>query len=1692
MPDIDVKIEDWKNKLLDMGKRNRLLNYKNMAKSTLCITSPDFETLYEMLVFQERELVFPMSFNEEPAESGVTSMTVYGEDITNDSESYAFSDGSNIRAEKKGKELLETLRNIRRKARTAMEEQGINMLYLSFGFLTWHEPSAPEIKYRAPLILVPVSLTIESIVSPYVLRLYEDEIVFNPTLAHKLKTEYDITVPDFETFDSLGGFFEYIRSLVLNNNWTVSNDVGLSLLSFLKINMYEDLNKHRDLIIEHLIVRAIGGDPSELSSVPDGIRTYDFDKEEKPGDIFQILDADASQQEAILLAKSGVSFILQGPPGTGKSQTITNIIAECLAQGKKILFVSEKMAALDVVHKRLTAACLDDFCLVLHSYKVKKRSILDQLEKSLKLSDKKATLSEDADLKLDTLLKDRQELNDYAEQVFARVEPLGKSIYEANGIIASLEEYPNLLFTIPNIAEISQSAYNEMLINISRYASTIGKMTGDYKTNPWRGASLDSVKMEFRHDATTKLSDLLPKIKSAGEAVQSIFDKIFIFCPVSLSSIKKFIDMRPLFEKSYQVPSEWITDETALPLLSEVEKNIEKQNRCISLIEKAEENCASAAASGLLEPVSNDSLLVKDNAETLYTALERILTEVRPFCLWNSCDINSVTEKLGEAKDISEEINGMIANLLNDYESSVLDIDFAPIRGRIKTEYTSSFAKAVSREYKKDKKAIQVHKKEIVKKISDEEFCAVIEKLYSISEKRKWFAQNANDLRNFFGDKITSEKANFAEIDRSLTVYTHIKNACVILDELIQLYDSIEQSDKLTNERYKFLYSGISTDWEYVKAALTWAVRIKNSVNELNPGSEFIEKICSSGDFASDCFAETDAIGKQMQTLEDNLSWFLDCFESADEFINADFSALYERIDACRNNLSLLEEWIDFRDSRENCIGTGLEELVSAVEENDLKSDEIQAIFKKRFFRLWLDAILPDYPAVLKFRRKHQDSLVDEFASLDVLQFKIARARIRSKLINDLPSLDDHITSGIDEISILKKEINKKNRIMPIRKLFNRIPNLLLKLKPCLMMSPLSVSLFLEADSYQFDIVIFDEASQVYSENAIGAISRGRQVVIAGDSKQLPPTSFFQTTVSINDDYDAPNEDEEDIDDEYFKSILDEAGMLPERTLRWHYRSRHESLIAFSNAKIYKNNLITFPSNFENVRNNGVEFVYVPDGFYDRGGRHGNVIEAKKIAELVFTHFRETPERSLGVIAFGEVQQNAIETALREMRLENQDFEPFFSEDNEYPFFVKSLENVQGDERDTIIFSIGYAKDSDGVFKMQFGPLGKEGGERRLNVAITRAKYNVKLVGSILPSDINVESISTEGPKLLRAYMDYAINGASVLKSEIIETNPEGYDSPFEESVYNFLEEKGYKLAAQVGCSGYRIDIAVKHPQIAGVYVLGIECDGASYHSARTARERDRLRQSVLENMGWKFYRIWSTDWIKDPITEGRRLIDAIEDAIQSYGLDDNSDEITVDADDFVDISERNDEEPEEDKKCDPIKAYGFVPKTQYDFSFLPVNERNCVDPSDCLELIVRNEYPVHYEIVCQRMAILFGSERSTPKIRSEVDYLLRYMSGRVIQIGEFLYPAGYTEVPIRLPNERQIQHISCEELETALLAILRTCIGTTRDALCDETARVYGFQRTGPNIANALNEALDSLIEHGKVIEFDEKLRIL
>lgn len=569
-------------------------------------------------------------------------------------------------------------------------------------------------------------------------------------------------------------------------------------------------------------------------------------------------------------------------------------------------------------------------------------------------------------------------------------------------------------------------------------------------------------------------------------------------------------------------------------------------------------------------------------------------------------------------------------------------------------------------------------------------------------------------------------------------------------------------------------------------------------------------------------------------------------------------------------DLPRLEEWVRYVQVRGAAADLGVESVVEEVVSGRVGVDRAVDAFRRRFLGLWLDALYERVPELARFSADDHDHLVDRFVRLDRLSVQAAPARLRAQLLASAARpRADGAAPATSELGILLDEANKKRKHRPVRRLFAEVPTLLPRLKPCLMMSPLAVSTYLGGTAAEFDVVIFDEASQVRPHDAICAVYRGRQLVVAGDPRQLPPTDFFARAADDGDAEDATE------GTDGFESLLDVclAKGLVRRRLRWHYRSRREGLIAFANRFIYGGGLVTFPS-ADDGAGSAVRFERVAGGQFADGV---NVPEARRVADLVIEHAQSSPDTSLGVIAFSQRQQNRILDELEARRKARPDLEGFFKEDRGDRFFVKNLENVQGDERDVIVLSVGYGPDAAGRVAMRFGPLNRQGGERRLNVAVTRARSGMIVVTSMVATDIDLSRTAAEGARLLRAFLDYAERGPRALAEAVTAAEAGEFDSPFEREVYEELRRRGLTLHTQVGCGGYKIDIAVVADGTVGRYALGVECDGATYHSSATARDRDRLRQSVLEGLGWRLCRIWSTDWLRNREKQVQRVLAALE-----------------------------------------------------------------------------------------------------------------------------------------------------------------------------------------------------------------------
>jgi very-short-patch-repair endonuclease len=791
----------------------------------------------------------------------------------------------------------------------------------------------------------------------------------------------------------------------------------------------------------------------------------------------------------------------------------------------------------------------------------------------------------------------------------------------------------------------------------------------------------------------------------------------------------------------------------------------------------------------------------------------------------------------------------------------------------------------------------------------------------------------------------------------------------------------------------------------------------------------------------------------------DTMSAELDDYEDAEDLIKS-----------LRDDSAGQDEWHTYRKARSLLESRGLSAAVAFCVTDRVPAQLVTDVIERALLQEWAEHVIRTDPALEKLRATDRDALVAGYRELDKKLISAAVGDIIRACNSRRPRTD------VGESGTIRHEASKKRKHMPVRRLLESTRNVTQAIKPCFMMSPLTVSQFLPPDM-RFDVVIFDEASQVLPGDAVNCVYRGSSLILAGDEKQLPPTSWLFGGTRANDDEEW-SEDSDDVED--FESVLQSAkgaGVFRNLPLRWHRRSRHESLIAFSNHTFYGGDIITFPGARSDGPDVGVELFHV-DGVYRRGTSRDNPIEAAKVAERVIHHYDTRPEMSLGVVAFSEAQANAIEAAVTEARQSRADLDRFFgSNDRLNGYFVKNLEAIQGDERDVLIFSIGYGPDEAGKITMNFGPLNKPGGWRRLNVAITRAHYRNEIVSSIRASDIRAD-VGSEGVRHLRGYLDFAQRGMAALA---LDTSTGGdAESPFEESVINVIRSWGYEVTPQVGTAGYRIDIGVRHPVHAGAYALGVECDGYQYHSSRVARDRDRLREDVLKGLGWRLHRIWGTAWYRDRNGAETALRAAIEKAIAAPvdGLLSSIGEDIDGTDSAYPVI--GTKEAIYDETPAWVTAYKVALVTKLPSWVDPSGLGNGHFMDGAIKAVVAAEGPVHMDILNKRLREAWDIGRIGRNIRLNIDVAI--LKARVRRDGDFLLDpeaAVYVRAPTDL-CQRSVSQVHGSELDLALIQIARDAGGIGEEDLTVRTARIYGWERRGPDITAALRERIASLLDRG------------
>lgn len=883
------------------------------------------------------------------------------------------------------------------------------------------------------------------------------------------------------------------------------------------------------------------------------------------------------------------------------------------------------------------------------------------------------------------------------------------------------------------------------------------------------------------------------------------------------------------------------------------------------------------------------------------------------------------------------------------------------------------------------------------------------------------------------------------------------------LNELIKQQDARQDQCMLW---FGDAYAGWNTDWDRVLLSLKRWHLCRAQYPEIQKNIDLYRPIIASSDRGSYERWVNRAI-QVAGTWQDSYAEIDTSFDQG-TLTGLTQAEKEERLAQAADHMEYLDQWLRYSMNKEKVAKEGLETVLSVFEKQNIPPMLYGQAYEKAFLLAWINQALGSCPDVEQFNAQEKDKDIGAFRKLSQDYLSINRSRLQDELIDRVPKLE---AGG--EMAILKKELSKKTKIMPLRKLFRQIPYLLLKLKPCLMMSPLSVSYFLDSDFYHFDMIIFDEASQIFPQDAIGAILRGDQAIIAGDTKQMPPTDFFAVDMEEEEE-----EDEDEINTPLGDSILEEADFtLTPQQLLWHYRSRDEQLIAFSNQHFYDDHLYTFPSNALQTTDVGVEYIYVPDGIYTK--RH-NDREAEMCLRLIREHFQNHPDRSLGVVAFNEAQQTAIENLVLEERENDPFFASLLDANQIEPFFIKNLENVQGDERDTIIFSICFGRAPDGKFRYNFGPLGKAGGERRLNVAVTRAKCNVKLVGSIHAQDIDLNRAKSEGARMLKYYIEYAAHRDAA-------GNEEGSDrDSFIDSVAQYLESQGYQIKKNVGRSSYTVDIAVCAKENSSQYIAAVQCDGSNYASARTACDREVIRQDMLENLNWRIIHCWSADWFAHPSAARKALMDQLKTKKSAKPVK------TVQQS-FVHFSSDQDHVPQEVNLSDIPIAASQLPEYQTASNMRYLSSEYPAKYSEYMKRIlhcIRYEQPISLELLYKRMAPLWDRQVASSYVRDQVNERLEKMRDAVKLIHGYYTLVNFMEAQARTAGDREIDQIYPDELEADLAFVIQQAYGMERQEVITATARMMGYQRTGQKIISHLNEALDRLQAKNKITIVHDKVQ--
>ncbi|PCH94954.1 MAG: hypothetical protein COB84_06845 [Rhodobacteraceae bacterium] len=1531
----------------------------------------------------------------------------------------------------KPKELQHKLSGLKRYITTDINETGVNTFYAAFGFLERYDSNNSDRPFLAPLMLLqldePANGRTRDGGLEVSIQASGEDPQYNLPLAEKLQ-EFGLRLPALDEDDTPESYMQKVERLIeKQKGWRVRRFITIGRFQFARLVMYHDLDPDRwpenngidnNEIITSLIAGAKEGSGSAVTDDPD---IYDIDTDPKVTEAAPILimEADSSQHSAIVDAMQGKNLVIKGPPGTGKSQTITNLIANAINKGKTVLFIAEKMAALNVVHKRIQSVGLGDYCLELHSTKAKLKDIKSGLATTIE-NRKSATRPHNLKKQIDEIKEAQSYLRNYSDTLNQTFGGADKTIYDILwGEQNRRSIVENLPVSIKRIRIENALSYSEQqlqslcseLERLTSYELENNKYTKD--KHPWVGVEIvqasalkaGEIIQAFEESANT-LSLLLAEIKifdqefqwtakktiaewrtaySDCQKILSLKDTVVDFgllkllkSPDSLASASSLINYFGKYDQlifdiklSLADPvfciehaddiSKRCTKAKSLNLedqnTEDLTQHIEEQKHQIRQWEKAYRSFGKISQKIFGIPdtelnMNNLTLLLKAfgflsdiERDHLFLRHEEAISETNRLVITNAAsqqqNLNDQTHELEQRFDLNYDITK------SDLNEAVYELSTANALSFFKPKYylARKTYKTVSispdkisasamanhlralKSYKEDKTTFEqdVRYQQVAGVIFDgmntdfSGLAAINDWAIRVRKEFNGLDEYKDKIKRFLLHADVSDiEAVKEEID-DIDAKALLDGICSDNEQrLADFITGMKSSLQSTEHLYEFLLEQqVSPVLTYSKLAGLINDPIKKASNirsyikdntfslqsklgdffdELNTNRDELRKTVElSGyvealnlpDGLDSCMYNLKLfpfIGK-LSALLQKLASKLDKAESSmlmaqevsdlnikdymgtDTIQDASIESMAQSIDTSLNNKEALNSHISLRDFLETAKLQPYANLLDILKMEGLDYQKAAGIFEYLYYRTLCDKALNDNKKLDNQASFSLTEVRERFVRLDgeiidlncrELAYNLAQSQLPEGISRGRVS--EYTDMGL----IRHQALKEKTRAISIRKLLTRAGGALQALKPCFLMSPLSVAQYIAPQGIKFDMLVIDEASQMRPEDALGAIARSGQIVVVGDPKQLPPTTFFSKQTVRDEDYD----DEDKIDNE---SILDLAlgRFRPTRDLRWHYRSRHESLIAYSNAHFYDNRLIVFPSPEDRSENFGVHYNYV-GGTYNASC---NIDETKAIVAAAKKFMRDHPDKSLGIATMNSKQRDLIYEEMSMLFLHDDVAEAYRQKwDTEdgglEPFFVKNLESVQGDERDAIFISTVYGPDKNGVVMQRFGPINGKFGHRRLNVLFTRAKYNTVLFTSLRPDDIKVTETSSLGLKAFKGYLTYASVG-TLDTGEITGKEP---DSDFEISVMEKLESIGCEVIPQVGVAGFFIDLGVKHPDYPYGFMMGIECDGAAYHSSKSARDRDRTRQEVLEGLGWEIYRIWSTDWFHNPDKEFDKL----------------------------------------------------------------------------------------------------------------------------------------------------------------------------------------------------------------------------